>query len=249
MEWYWAVIVINLIDVIINGVNLVCLCWHCAGPWREDGLPAWRLPGGGGLPVLHGALPLQLSWRDGAESLDGWGEDQKQEFSTCCGHISCSFFILLIYFLLLLLLNEEGGRDGKHGIVDIVISHSGKNKIFCILHEAAGQASFYLFHLSQNVCSRRFTSWGFPAHQTSISATSWPSPQWCGTGTSRGCPMMASPPRTVSSSLEGPGGRWWWTHKVRPSSGSRTWRRQRLVRCLGWDGDCWFRCLWRDDRC
>ena len=141
MEWYWAVIVINLIDVIINGVNLVCLCWHCAGPWREDGLPAWWLPGGSGLPVLHGTLPLQLSWRDGAESLDGWGEDQKQEFSTRCGHISCSFFILLIYLLLLLLLNGEGGRDGKHGIVDIVVSHSGKNKIFCILHEAAGQAS------------------------------------------------------------------------------------------------------------
>ena len=50
-------------------------------------------------------------------------------------------FFYFIYFLLLLLLNGEGGRDGKHGIVDIVISHSGKNKIFCILHEAAGQAS------------------------------------------------------------------------------------------------------------
>lgn len=46
---------------------------------------------------------------------------------------------------------------------------------------------------------RRFVSWEFPVHQTSISVSSWPSRPRSGTGTSRGCLAMPSPRRMESS--------------------------------------------------
>ena len=106
---------------------------------------------------------------------------------------------------------------------------------FDALNFEAGLTWFCLFYLSllvlyfafyndRIVVIDRFVSWEFPVHQTSISVSSWPSRPRSGTGTSRGCLAMPSPRRMESSWPHLIGGPWWWTLKVRPSSGSRTWR-------------------------